>query len=128
MPKPTPATDTLPDMPFLRRDKHGDVLVDVHVMPNASRTGIDGLHGEAGNVALKIRLKAPPVDGKANDELVKWLAAQLGIPRHAIDVARGKTSRKKQLKVTATVAEKADWQRLEPAESPDAMRDKLSNQ
>ena len=63
-----------PGAAFLRVEKNGDVLVDVHVVPNASRTQPAGLYGEEGRPALRLRLHAPAVDGKANQALVRWLA------------------------------------------------------
>jgi uncharacterized protein (TIGR00251 family) len=102
----------LPDLPFLRAEKNGDVLVDVHVVPNAARTQAVGLHGEAGQQALRLRLSAPPVDGKANQALVKWLAGCLGVPPQAVTLARGETSRRKQLRVSAAAAGRAAWDEL----------------
>jgi len=102
----------LPELAFLRTEKNGDVLVDVHVVPNAVRTEAAGLHGEAGREALRLRLQAPPVDGKANQALVKWLAACLGIPQQAVTLARGETSRRKQLRVNGAAAGGAAWEVL----------------
>jgi uncharacterized protein (TIGR00251 family) len=100
---------TLPYPPFLRVQKDGSVIVDVHVMPNAARTQIQGLH----DGALRIRLQAPPVDGKANLALQQWLARQLGVPRVAIELVRGSTSRRKQLRVQAHHAADVDWTKLQ---------------
>ena len=61
------------------------MIVDVHVMPNAAKTQIQGLH----DGALRVRLHAPPVDGKANLALQAWLAATLGIPQ----IGRGTAAR-----------------------------------
>ena len=102
----------LPELVFLRIEKSGDVLVDVHVVPNAARTQPAGLHGEAGQQALRLRLQAPPVDGKANQALVKWLANSLDIPQQAVTLARGGTSRRKQLRVSAAAAGRAAWEVL----------------
>ncbi len=100
----------LPDWPFLRLQKDGSVVVDVHVMPNAAKTLIQGLH----DGALRVRLQAPPVDGKANLALQAWLAEQLGIARAAIELLRGDTARRKQLRVAAPQAAQARWQNLRP--------------
>ncbi len=102
---------TLPDQPFLQQQQDGAVLVDVHVMPNAARTEIQGLH----DGALRVRLHAPPVDGKANLALQAWLAETLGVPKSAVELLRGATARRKQLRVSAAQAERADWQRLHVA-------------
>lgn len=68
----------------------------VHVVPRARATGVAGRHGDA----LKIRLAAPPVDGAANDELVRFLAEQLAVPRSAITITTGHTGRRKTIKVS----------------------------
>ncbi|GAA3665594.1 hypothetical protein GCM10022237_27070 [Nocardioides ginsengisoli] len=73
-------------------------LLAVRVQPGASRTGPAGPTGVAGD-ELKIRLASPPVDGRANDELVRWLAKELGVPRSAVTLLRGQTSRSKVLRV-----------------------------
>ena len=111
MPAITPPMP-LPELAFLRMEKNGDVLVDVHVVPNAAKTQVVGLHGEAGQLALRLRLQAPPVDGKANQALVKWLAGCLGVPQQAVTLARGETSRRKQLRVNAAAAGRAAWDEL----------------
>ena len=46
-----------------------------------------------------MRLASPPVDGRANEELVRWLAKELGVPRSAVTLLRGQTSRSKQLRI-----------------------------
>ena len=73
-------------------------LLAVRVQPGASRTGPAGATGVDG-AELKIRLASPPVDGRANDELVRWLAKELGVPRSAVSLVRGQTSRSKVVRV-----------------------------
>jgi uncharacterized protein len=107
-----PSSAPLPDLVFLRLEKNGDVLVDLHVVPNAARTQAVGLHGEAGQQALRLRLQAPPVDGKANQAVLRWLASCLEIPQHAVTLARGETARRKQLRVSASAAGRAAWNEL----------------
>lgn len=107
---PYPCRMPVPAQPFLRTEKDGAVIIDVHVMPNAAKTQIQGLH----DGALRVRLKAPPVDGKANLALQAWLAQTMGIPRGAIELVRGDTARRKQLRVAASRVAHADWLRLEP--------------
>jgi uncharacterized protein len=85
---------------------HGQALwLDVSVSPNAKRTAVDGLH----DGALRIRLAAPPVDGKANDSLVAWVASQLGLPRRAVLLVRGQTARRKALQVDAPAEDVLRW-------------------
>ena len=75
--------------------KNGDAHLHVHVQPGAKNTELVGLHGER----LKVRLKAPPVDGKANKELVKWAAAFFGVSKSRITLIRGLSSRQKTLQI-----------------------------
>jgi len=80
---------------WLRSDGTALVL-SLHVQPGARKTEIAGLHGEA----LKIRLAAPPVDGKANAELLRFLASVFGVPQRAVQLLRGESSRQKTVRVT----------------------------
>jgi uncharacterized protein (TIGR00251 family) len=96
-------------LPFLRAQKDGSVLVDIHVMPNAAKTQTQGLH----DGALKVRLHAPPVDGKANEALQAWLAETLNVPKSAVELVRGQTARRKQLCVAAHAVSKANWSALD---------------
>lgn len=73
----------------------------VSVVPNAKRSGADGLH----DGALRVRLAAPPVDGKANEALVAWVAEALGLPRRAVSLVRGQTSRRKWLALDGPMPE-----------------------
>jgi hypothetical protein len=84
-----------PDRPWWRQD--GETwLLSVRVQPGASRTEVVGEHGEQ----LRIRLQAPPVDGKANAALERYVADALGLPRASVVVLRGQTSRSKILRVS----------------------------
>lgn len=76
------------------------VRFEVRVQPRASRTELVGRYGEA----VKIRLAAPPADGAANRELVEFLAGELGVPRSAVRIVRGATSRSKLVEVDGTTA------------------------
>lgn len=67
--------------------------LNVLVIPNASRNEIVGWH----DGALKIRLAAPPVDGKANDELVRFLAKQLDLAPSEIEIEHGQSGRRKRV-------------------------------
>ena len=73
----------------------GGVLLQVRVVPRASRSETGALCGER----LKVRLQAPPVEGKANRALVAFVAGALGIPRRNISVVSGEKSRAKTLRV-----------------------------
>ena len=99
---------TLPDVSYLRLEKTGAVIVDIHVIPNAAHTQADGIH----DGALRVRLHAPPVDGKANLALIAWLANVLGLPKRDVELIRGQTSKRKQLRVSAAAFTKANWSAL----------------
>jgi uncharacterized protein (TIGR00251 family) len=99
-------TEQLPS--WRRVESNGGVVLDIHVIPRASRTEVDGVY----DGALKIRLHAPPVDGQANQALIAWLADQLGIARRDIELLRGATARRKQLRVSAGASQRADWSQL----------------
>jgi uncharacterized protein len=73
----------------------------VYVIPRASRTEIVGEH----NGALRVRLAAPPVNGAANDELVRTLARLLKLPQSSIEIVAGRSSRTKQLRVKGARAD-----------------------
>ena len=84
---------------MLRVEVRGSaVRVSIHVQPRAARSEIVGLHG----AALKVRLRAPPVDGAANEALVTLLAERLGVARRAVRVIAGASSRAKTVEVDGT--------------------------
>jgi uncharacterized protein (TIGR00251 family) len=71
------------------------VKIDVIIQPKSSRNEIVGMQGDC----LKIKLTAPPVDGKANAALIAFLAKKLGIPKSNITIVRGKNSRRKTIEL-----------------------------
>jgi len=82
---------------WYRRD--GDVLsLTLHVQPGAKRTEISGLHGEA----LKIRLAAPPIEGRANEALLRFIADTFGVPMRQVELKQGGQSRHKVVMVTGS--------------------------
>ena len=72
----------------------------VHVVPRARRSTVAGRHGDA----IKIKLAAPPVDGAANAELIRFVAVQLGVPRSAVTILNGAAARRKTLAVRGVTA------------------------
>lgn len=80
-------------------------MLALAVAPQAKRTGADGLH----DGALRVRLAAPPVDGKANTQLLAWLAGELGCPRRDLSLLRGDTSRRKWVQIALPQAQVSDW-------------------
>ena len=77
------------------------VTLRLHIQPGAKKTEVVGLHGEA----LKIRLAAPPVDGKANACLIAFLADRLGVARSAISLVSGEASRAKRVRIRGVGSE-----------------------
>lgn len=67
-------------------------LLSVRVSPGARKTAVEGLYSER---ALKLRVAAPPVDGKANAEVERFLSAMIGVRRSRVSVAKGVSSRDK---------------------------------
>lgn len=84
-----------------RRVEANALILSVHVQPSAKRTEVAGLHGEGAQQRLKIRLGAPPVDGKANAELLRFLAEAFGVPLRNVTLRNGETSRRKTVRVEA---------------------------
>jgi hypothetical protein len=82
------------------REAGGKVRFSVRVQPRASRTEI---LGEWQN-ALRIRLAAPPVEDRANEALLRWLAVSLKVPLGAVRLLRGQHSRVKQIEVQGATA------------------------
>lgn len=72
----------------------------IHVQPRAKHTAVVGAHGDA----IKIRLAAPPVDGAANEALVRFLAERLGVRRSDVTIVRGVTGRRKVVRVAGMTA------------------------
>ena len=86
---------------WLRVAADGRITLTLHIQPGAKKTEVAGLHGEA----LKIRLAAPPVDGKANEALLRFVAETLGLPKSAVSLKSGQTSRRKVLEISGTTNE-----------------------
>jgi len=77
------------------QEREGKVIFSVRVQPRASK---DEIAGEMGG-ALKVRLRAPAVEGRANEALVEFLAQLLKTPRSAVRILGGERSRKKRLEI-----------------------------
>ena len=78
-----------------------EIILNLHIQPNAKKSGVAGEFGDS----LKIRLAAPPVDGKANAALIAFLSRELNLPKSAFEIVSGETSRQKRLKIAGDVAE-----------------------
>lgn len=86
---------------WFRVSADGSITLTLHIQPGAKRTECAGLHGDA----LKIRLAAPPVDGKANALLIDYVAERMGCGRNAVTLISGQTSRRKVLALSGCTAE-----------------------
>lgn len=82
------------------------VRFKVRVQPRASDAGVAGVHGDA----LKVRVTAPPVDGAANDMLVRILATAFGVPARAVTIVSGANARIKLVEVAGVT--EADVRRI----------------
>lgn len=70
--------------------------IQVQIQPGSSKDQIIGLH----NGRLKIKISAPPVDGKANQNLIEFIAKALGVSKSKIDIVKGRISKLKTLKIS----------------------------
>ncbi len=77
------------------RWQNDDLILSIRVQPRASRDEIVGVYGDQ----LKIRLTAPPVDGKANQHLLRFLASYCQVPRSRVELISGQTGRTKKVRI-----------------------------
>ena len=77
------------------------VRLRIKAVPRASRSEVAGIHGNE----VRIRLAAPPVDGAANEELIRFLADALSVRRTAIRLVSGQTSRSKVITIAGVALE-----------------------
>lgn len=78
------------------RETADGVILNIHVIPRSSTCGIAGVQAEA----LKLKITAPPVEGRANDECLRLLAATFGISRSRIVIISGHRSRNKKVAIS----------------------------
>ena len=83
-------------------EKNGAVVVNVRVVPRASKSEIVGAY----EGALKVRIASPPVDGAANSELVRLFSKTFGVSKSEVEILSGQTSKTKQIKISNLTAEK----------------------
>ena len=81
-------------MSFYRWDQD-DLYLSCHLQPKAKKDEFCGLYGES----LKIRITAPPVDGKANAHLIKFVAKAFGVAKSKVEIIGGELSREKRLRI-----------------------------
>ncbi len=82
----------------------GGVTFAVQAVPRASKDEIVGIHGDA----LKVRLSAPPVEGRANEALISFLAKRLGVRKSQVEIVAGATSRHKMIRVMGLSLQEAE--------------------
>jgi uncharacterized protein (TIGR00251 family) len=91
-------------LPVWARSTYGQIVLQLHIQPGARRSQIVGVHGQR----LKIALQAPPVDGKANDALIRFLSDTLDIGRSRITLISGDTSREKNVAIQLNLLDATD--------------------
>jgi len=74
-----------------------DLILHCHVQPKSSSDEVVGVHDNR----LKIRITAPPVDGKANDHIIKWFSKLFKVPKSDIEILQGELGRQKTLRIRA---------------------------
>jgi len=74
-----------------------DLLIKLKLQPKSSRDGFAGLQ----NGRLRVRITAPPVDGKANSHLLAWLAGQFGVSKSSVEIESGRSSQLKRVRIKA---------------------------
>lgn len=93
--------------------QHGDdVLLDVIVVPKSSRTRILDIYDDR----LKIQLTAPPVEGKANDALVRFLADEIGISKVQVEIVGGAANKRKTVRLKQVAAQRV-YMKLAPTKT-----------
>jgi len=83
-------------------ESEGALSFGVRVVARASRSEVAGEHGGA----LRVRVAAPPVEGAANEELLRFLARELGVPARSIEIVAGRASKSKRVRVTGASVER----------------------
>jgi len=81
---------------FYSVEQSGSILLKVKVEPRSSRPGVIGLYGDS----LKVKLTSPPVEGKANNEIISVLSKVLGIKKKQIEIISGRSSKNKIIRLT----------------------------
>ncbi len=94
----------------------GGVTLAVRAQPGAKKTAITGIYGEGATAQLKIAVQAPPLEGRANEALIAFLAETFSVPRNAVELSSGELSRSKvfllrgvtMARATAVLAQKIE--------------------
>ena len=91
---------------MIRQTKDG-VTLAVRAQPGAKKTAVVGVRGEGAAAQVKIAVQAPPIEGRANEALVNFLAATFGIPRATVELLSGQLSRSKVFLLRSVTEEQA---------------------
>ncbi len=91
---------------MIRQTKDG-VTLAVRAQPGAKKTAVVGVCGEGAAAQVKIAVQAPPIEGRANEALVNFLAATFGIPRATVELLSGQLSRSKVFLLRSVTEEQA---------------------
>lgn len=89
------------------RETKGGVTLAVRAQPGAKKTAIVGVYGEGATAQLKIAVQAPPVEGRANEALILFLAELFDLPRHSVELVAGELSRSKVFLLRGLTEERA---------------------
>lgn len=89
------------------REVAGGVTLAVRAQPGAKKTAIAGVYGEGYAAQLKIAVQAPPVEGRANEALIAFLAETFGIPKRSVELVSGELARSKVFLLRGIVLDKA---------------------
>ena len=94
----------MPEISDLYDESPEGIVLRIHVQPGAGRSAVVGRHGDA----LKVRVAAPPVEGRANEAARALLAEALGVPDGDVELTSGQSSRAKRFRLKGIDAEEAD--------------------
>jgi hypothetical protein len=87
------------------KEKDGRVLLHIHVIPGSAKNAVVGVHDDA----LKIKIAAPPIEGRANAECVRFLSGLFGVKKSQVAIASGHRSRDKIVSVEGLSGEKMEF-------------------
>ena len=85
----------------------GGVTLAVRAQPGARKTAITGVYGEGDSAQLKIAVQAPPIEGRANEALIAFLAKTFVVPKSSVELISGELSRSKVFLLKGVTLEKA---------------------
>ena len=92
---------------MMLREVAGGVTLAVRAQPGAKKTAIVGVYGEGDRAQLKIAVQAPPVEGRANEALIAFVAELLGVSKKSVELVGGELSRSKVFVIRGATLEKA---------------------